>query len=242
MVKQAKAAEVEGQDNEALKGGITEEPKETTEEPIETPKPEVSESKQEKEAEGDWKQKYLTLEGINKKTQERSNKLEKERSDFTSLSQQVSQIGQTLDLVVEQISASFEVSEELQEKAKKQQQAREVQQKAYTEGRTAMSRIQKVYEAAGLKPDDEALTPAKEAFDKGEFEKAFDLTVVASLGNKTKPPTEPEKTAEKPAEETKKPKPNLKSITSSPASKSIADMTSDEKIKAGLERARLKQG
>jgi len=191
-------------------------------------------------------QKAKTFQGMLKKSQEELATLQTEKTDYhelgtkiDNLSGLVGQHGQTLDLVTEILSTSAENNEELQEKIKSRQNEQVKLAKAYAESTEARNQIKEIYEAAGMKYDDEALKPAREAWAKADSKEALRLTIVA-VTEKGKIIAPPDKTPadEKDGGSAK----NLKVITKSPApGKSTEDMTSREKILAGIKESREKQ-
>ena len=192
-------------------------------------------------------QQAKTFRGMLKKTQEELATLTRERADYQglglkidSLVSQVGQQGQTLDLVTEILSTSAEASEELQKKVKIRQEEQERRAKEYAESQEALTTIKGIYEAAGMKHNDEALTPAREAYRKGDYKGALNLTIVAVKGRILAPPSEKPAGEKEGSPELAK---RLKVITQSPApGKSVEDMTPTEKIKAGIQEARDRQG
>jgi len=203
----------------------------------ETPEPEKGEGKPE-----DWEQKFKTLEGINKQNVARLNALEKQGTDFATLSQRVEDIGKSQELTLEILSSLSEVSEETQEKVNKNREAREQAQRAYQESVKTLTHINELIGAANMSPDDEALKPAKEAFSKGDNDGALKLTIVAVKGNIAKPVETPKLDETTPSgDSTKGDKKVVKVITASPVSKDTSEMTPTEKIKVGLAEAKRKQ-
>jgi hypothetical protein len=223
---------VEGQDTTETLGA--EVPKVSTDV---KPPPAESERKE------DWEQKYKTLQGTHSKVIDELNVLKRVHLDFGGLSQKLDGFEQTLSLVLETVSSSFEGTEELKEKAEKIKVEREKQAKLQADQAQAYGRIKTVFETAGLTSEDPKLNDAREAFNKGDYEKAFNLTVIASVGQK--PAKAEEKATEEKKEKTEAPKgkpaANLKVMTGSPASKSHDELSSDDKIKLGLAEVRRKQ-
>lgn len=182
-------------------------------------------------------QQAKTFKGMLKKAQEELAELRQGKADFGALSAQLERHGETLNMMMEVLSSSVDLSEETQERIKKAQEAREATQRAYQQGLNTMSQIRGIYEAAGIGPEDEGLKDAKEAFTKGKYEDALRLTIVAVKGKIVKPSSQESDKDKEPA------KPAVKVLTATSApGKSVEEMTPTEKVKAGIAERDRKQG
>lgn len=240
MVKKEEQAKVEtdeGQDESKVEQPEVEQGAEP-----ETVTPEPATDEGEEVSEDAWKQKFKTLEGMYKQEKEKNTSFDTLLTEVQGVSSQVKQQGETLELHTEILSAGGDMSEEAQEKIKKARETQEARQKAVKEAGDTLKSITRYSEAAGLTLESEAMKPAKEAWDAGKPKEALDLTVIACIGGKKEVTVTDEKPAEEETKE-KETKANLKVLrkTSAPG-KSTQDMTSREKIMAGMAEAKRKQG
>lgn len=180
--EQAKAKAEAGKDDTASKEApppgtapaIVEPPKEPAE-PPESDK----EGEGKKEPSDNLEQRLSTVQGMLKQSRERVKQLEGEKNDFEGLITAVEGIRQDVNLVTDVLGQMASDNEELQEKVTKARQDRETLQKKQAEARDAITQIQSIAQIAELTPDSEELKPAKDAFDKGDFRQAINLTTIA---------------------------------------------------------------
>jgi len=210
---------------------------------VEVVKPEAAKDKGKEVSEETWEQKFKTLEGMYKQEKAKNTGFETLLTEVRNISSEVKQHGEALELHTELLSSSSELSEEAQEKVKKSREVQETKAKAQREavakGTDTLNIIKSIYEPVGITETDEVLKPAQDAFRQGNFPEAIKLTVIAAKGKMS-----PEAKADvKPAETETKEKKSLKVMTKPSAhSKSSDDLSSREKVLAGLEEAKRKQG
>jgi len=227
--EQAKANVEEGKDDNA------EEKVEVT-----TPEPAKVESPKSKEGEGEKPSEKLehriaTVEGMLKKSQDRVNQLEGESRNFEGLTMSIGGLREDLNLVTDVLGHMTTDNEELQEKVAKSRQARDVQTKKQAEAKEAFSQMGTIATIAQMQPNDEALKPAMDAYGKGEFKQAINLTTLAVQSKVSS--LQVAKPVEKSEPEAEKKK--LSVNTSSPApSSDWREQTSKNKITDGLKDKR----
>lgn len=229
MGETTETTEVKGQD------GVPAQP--ATEQPPVTP---AATPGSERAKPVDWEAKYKSLQGQYNPAIERLKVLEKKDNDYTVLHSRlegmatmVEQVGQSVQLLTEIVSSGAEVNDEIKQKMAAVQTQREEQKKVVQAAQKTYDRIKKAVDTAGIPLDDPTMKGANEAFRKGEFENALDLTIIA-IGNKSKaspanPPAPPAGDTEK-----AKGKATFKQITSTPSPRDMTGLSSSEKIKAGL--------
>ena len=179
-------------------------------------------------------QQVSTTQGMLKQAQSELSVLKNQGQDFEGLRSTIEQQGETLILITDVLGSMAEGNEDLQARVKKSQDEISRRAEAQKQFNSTFNQMGGIAKIAGLIPQDDALKPAFEALNKGDYPGALQLTTLAvqakvSTADFKKPAEEP--SAEEKAKEKKK---LPVSTSTSTAPQDWRNQPAKHKIQAGL--------